>query len=106
MKQYEPYFLYIDLAVIERLEEIALLKDYDGDFSVPDSDKPEDMINPIPVFLDISGSEKISSIYSNEQDRIVFAVAVHSLREKAVCKFIDFLVGEQQGSFEWQEDYI
>lgn len=94
MKQYEPYFLYIDLAVIERLEEIALSKDYAAEFSVPDSDKPDEMKNPIPVFIDISASERINQIYSNEQDRIVFAVAVNALREKAVCKFVDFLMGE------------
>lgn len=89
---YEPYFLYMDEAVIEQQQEA-----YDNfedalDIPIPDCTKPEDMEKPIPVMIDMSQSEKLTSVYGDSTDTLVFCVAVNTPNEDMMLDFIDYLM--------------
>lgn len=91
---YEPYFLYIDLTVIEQLEEIAASENYDAEIEVPDHTKPEQMEQPVPVFIDVSGCGQLQSIYPNEERTLVLSIAANAPDLEMLMQFIDFLMEE------------
>ena len=56
LEQYSGQLLYVDMAVIENGSVKAGGSDY------PDPRKPEDMEEPVPVFVDVSASDKIGQL--------------------------------------------
>ncbi len=81
---YEPYLCYIDLAL---LEDGAAVTEF------PDCRKPEEMKEPVPVLIDVTGSEYLAEGYQYS-DQIAFGVAVNAPREKNVAALIDFLMDD------------
>lgn len=92
MKLYEPYLLYIDLAVIEKLEEMAKSENFDVEIAIPECDDPENMEKPIPMFVDMSQSEYLTAIYSSEENPLVFAVAINAPNNEVIQDFVDFMM--------------
>ena len=91
---YEPFFLYIDLAVIEQLADIAASENYDVEIEAPDHTKPEQMEQPVPVFIDVSGCARLQSIYPNEE-KLVLSVAANAPDLEMLMQFIAFLMTEE-----------
>ena len=60
LEQYSGQLLYVDMAVI--LKENESMEAGGPDY--PDPRKPEDMEEPVPVFVDVSASDKIGQLYS------------------------------------------
>lgn len=92
LKKYEPYFMYIDEAVIE---EIAILsKDVDNEVNVelPDPCKPEEMEKPIPVFIDITKCEKLQQNYDYTTEKPIFAFMVNAENIELSVEFLDYLM--------------
>ena len=92
MQQLAPYICYIDLAVIEKIEEAVEAGNYEADIDIPDCRKPEEMEKPMAVFLDVSGSDWLTEIYPYAVEPVVLAVAVNAPRKEAVLKLIDCLL--------------
>ena len=92
IKEYEPYFLYIDNTVTKKLEEIS----YDGgslsDLNVPELTKPEDMKYPIPVLIDMSKCAKITNLYDIEKDSLVYGVLANAPSKENAVIFLDYLM--------------
>lgn len=96
MEQLSPYLCYIDMAIIETLEEAAQAGNYDIDIEIPDCKKPEDMQKPIAVLLDVSSSGWFTEIYPYAAKSVVLGVAVNAPHMQAVLQLIDCLLLQQE----------
>lgn len=92
MQRLAPYIYYIDLAVIEKIEEAVEAGNYDVDIKIPDGKKPEEMEKPVAIFIDVSSSQWLSEIYTLNAEPIVFAVAENAPRKEAIQKLVDCLM--------------
>ncbi len=91
IKTFEPYFLYIDEAVLfaPTSDEVYDLTAVDTE-EYPDCTKPVEMDRPIPVLIDISGYKKLEELYANP-DELVLGIAVNSDMNDIFFEFLDFL---------------
>lgn len=89
---YEPYFLYVDWAVIEQLEEMANNGDYSVEIVIPDCHMPQIMEKPIPIFIDLTKCDDLDSIIPNWNGDVVLAVAYNAPHPDTLLSFIDYLV--------------
>jgi len=83
---------YMDLAVVRQLEQMAEDKTYPRDFALPDPGKPEEMEEPVPVFVELTGAEALAPIYGEEP--VLFAVARNTARPGTAREFMEYLAGE------------
>jgi hypothetical protein len=90
IEQLKPYLHYIDEAVIDlRNEREDNFESYD-DIKLPDSKNPEEMECPVPVFVDMEGNKKMSSVYGNTRGLII-GVSVKAPNPENTVKFFKFL---------------
>ena len=89
MEQYSGQLLYVDMAVI--LKENGSMEAGGSDY--PDPRKPEDMEEPVPVFVDVSASDKIGQLYS-EGKNVFFAMVGNDSRGYAHA-FLNDLLGQK-----------
>ena len=82
---FEPYFLYIDLAVLEERQEKM------EDIPFPDFKKPDDMKQPIPVLLDISHFPIIQEIYGEDCSDICYGIIKKGEHQENAIKFLEYL---------------
>ena len=87
LEQYSGQLLYVDMEVIENGSMEAGGSDY------PDPRKPEDMEEPVPVFVDVSASDKIGQLYS-EGKNVFFAIVGNDSRGYAHA-FLNDLLGQK-----------
>lgn len=91
LEKYKPYLLYVDLAVVDQKNE-AIDNDQNADeIPCPDPTKPEEMENPIPVFIDVTKCEKMANIYSYSSDTLAMAVAVNAPNPDRISDFLAYL---------------
>lgn len=88
--KYEPYFLYVDGAVIEEMAAAPPDSPMD-DIELPDPAKPEEMEEPVPVFIDMTQCQKTTDIYG-DVDSLVFSVLVNAPNSDLTIKFLDYLM--------------
>lgn len=89
LEQYSGQLLYVDMAVI--LKENESMEAGGSDY--PDPRKPEDMEEPVPVFVDVSASDKIGQLYSEEKN-VFFAIVGNDSRGYAHA-FLNDLLGQK-----------
>lgn len=91
LEKYEPYFLYVDEAVVKQKAE-AFDNNIDAnEIPCPDPTKPEEMEKPIPVFIDVTKCEKMANIYDYSSDTIVFAVSVNAPNPDRISDLLAYL---------------
>lgn len=88
--KYEPYFLYIDEAVIEARSKAFENNEDGSDIAIPDSTKPETMEKPIPVMIDMSKCEALSEIYG-DTDSLVLGIANNAPNVETIVHFLEYL---------------
>lgn len=93
-KQYEPYFLYIDMAVLKQIREANNNLDSDIEVSIPKSTSPEDLKEPIPVLIDLTQCQKLMDAYGYEPKNLAIGVIANSTHKEMALNFIDFLMTE------------
>lgn len=91
---YEPYLLYIDRAVIVKLQEAVSSENYEIEIEIPDCTQPELMEEPVPVFIDLSGNEKLEAFYPDAKNEIVLAVAVNAPDIDRIIEWVDYLLAQ------------
>lgn len=89
LEQYSGQLLYVDMAVI--LKENESMEAGGSDY--PDPRKPEDMEEPVPVFVDVSASDKIGRLYG-EGKNVFFAMVGNDSRGYAHA-FLNDLLGQK-----------
>lgn len=91
LEKYEPYFLYVDEAVVKQKAE-AFDNNIDAnEIPCPDPTKPEEMKEPIPVFIDVTKCEKIADIYDYSEETIVVSVAVNAPNPDRISDLLAYL---------------
>lgn len=82
---YKPYFHYIDGAILNS-------KALSGEVVLPDSTVPESMEDPIPVFIDISKCDKLSSIYNYDIEQLFFGIMPNAPHRDTTLHLLDYLM--------------
>lgn len=92
LAKYEPYFYYVDQAVIDETYELAETVSLDENYpEMPDPTKPEEMENPIPVGLFVTDCERLTNTYYFGGDYSVIGVMVNAPNLENSIKFIDYI---------------
>lgn len=88
----EPYFLYVDGAVIEKMQDTELEEGETIEFEIPSSANKEMMDDPIPVFIDVSECEFLSQFYSTGTDQLLFAVAANTPDYEMIDEWLNYMM--------------
>ena len=88
---YEPYFCYIDMTVVRELDEVNARNEDVSYIEYPDHTKPEAMVEPVPVLIDMSQSETLSAAYNNAYDALAIGI-MNDTNLKTMLLFIDYLM--------------
>lgn len=92
LAQYEPYFYYVDQAIIDEWDEIALEGDPNAVYpDMPDPFKPEEMETPIPVGLVVTDCDTLTGTYYFRGDYSAIGVLVNAPNLENAVKFIDYI---------------
>ena len=91
LELYKPYLHYIDEAVVELRQEREDNMESSDDIEIPDSQKPEEMERPIPIFISMDGNKKMSTVYGNTRG-LILGVSVNAPNPEIVQKFIAYLM--------------
>lgn len=94
LKAYEPYLLYIDRDILIQRQKYYEENFETSDLEFTDCRKPEEMKDPVPVFLDMSNCEKLTDIYEEKPESLALAVPNKAERIEALQDFLDYLYEE------------
>lgn len=89
ISQYEPYFYYVDQAVVDEKNAAEDARDYSYVPVYPDPADPSAMAEPVPVGIYLDNSS-LNEYYHYTGGRTVVGVAVNTSRPESASKFIDF----------------
>lgn len=90
---YEPYFLYIDKAVVDEINQSIENMESSFQIDYPDCTNPNAMEEPIPVLIDMSQSEIVQTIYNYPaNDTIVFGIFSNVQNEEYTVEFMNYLL--------------
>lgn len=90
IEKYEPYFLYIDRTIILEKENTSL-DDLDG-IEYPDCTKPEEMKDPIPVFIMTTESDIINDLYGFNDPHRCIGIVYNGKNQKNAIDFLDYIM--------------
>lgn len=94
IKEYSPYFYYIDQAVIDKI--VAAQEAYDYDFlpEYPDPTHPESMEQPIPIGIYVTDCPALTDrfAFTNSDSGIILSVVLNTTRPEMASKYIDYLM--------------
>lgn len=94
LEKYKSYFYCIDLDVVRQKAE-AFDNNIDAnDIPCPDPTKPEEMKEPIPVFIDVTKCEKMANIYDYSSDTIVIGITVNAPNPDRIADFLTYIFEE------------
>ena len=90
---YEPYFYYVDMAVVRKIEKAQdnLDDTYEPDY--PDPTKPEEMEEPVPVAIYVENAALQESYYFRGEG-VVVGVYANTTHLDTAVRFIDYLFEE------------
>lgn len=93
-EKYKPYFYYIDYAVVEDITAAQEAYDYSFVPEYPDPRHPENMEQPIPVGIYVTGRPALTDrfYFIREDSDIVLSVVGNTTRPDMVRQYIDFLM--------------
>lgn len=94
IEKYEPYFLYMDDAVMEQLSASFDLEGNAEPIAIPDCSDPDSMERPIPIMIDMSQCEKLDDFYESSSDTLAFAVTTNEARIGTTADFMEYLFKE------------
>ena len=94
LETYKPYLLYIDMAVYEAREKAMDDGGKATDIPIPDPAKPDAMERPIPIFIDVTHSKKVTACYGYKVDSLVFGISVNAPNPENICKFVEYIMQE------------
>lgn len=90
LAEYEPFFYYVDMAVIREWNEAKDNMEYDYKPEFPDPSKPQEMKEPVPVGLFIQ-SPKLREAYLFREGDLVLGVYRNTKHLETALQYIDYL---------------
>lgn len=91
-QKYEPYFLYYDLSVAEKLNETDFTSEEYEQITLPDPAEPELMEQPIPVMIDVSSCPEIDSLYTGTGKGKALVFVANGKHPQKTLEFLDYLM--------------
>lgn len=93
----EPYFYYVDRAVVEARQEASQNLDDTAVIEIPDPHHPEEMEDPVPVaiYIDESSSFPTDILYFSTDDAeagIAIGVYQNAPHSENTLKFLEYLI--------------
>ena len=90
--KYEPYFYYIDQAVVD--EKNARYQSHDSNYvpEYPDPRNPEAMQEPIPVGIYLNDSCALRNYYYYAEGDVIVGIVGNTERAEATSMFLDFIL--------------
>jgi hypothetical protein len=76
---------------VEHRQEREDRMESSADIEIPDSQKPEEMERPIPIFISTDGNQKMSAVYGNTRG-LILGISVNAPNPEMVQKFIAYLL--------------
>lgn len=92
LKKYESYFLYIVGDYMKQHHARVNSGESNEIITFPDFKKPEDMKDPIPVFIDLSKCDIITDQYQSNKESLVFGVVASTENLDNAISFLDFIM--------------
>ncbi len=92
IEKYESNFIYVDQAVLDAIQASYDNMEEDIAIEVTTSTNPDDFEKPIPVFINVTGSEKVMAAYNYEIDAIVLGVPLSCEDIEMTQNYIDYLM--------------
>ncbi len=90
--KYEPYFLYMDMAIIEERHEAYDNGKPVSDIPIATSNSAEDLKKPIPICIDLSHCENLMNAYGNHTESLAIGIIKNASHKDMAFKFIDFVM--------------
>lgn len=96
LAKYEPYFYYVDDALLNKADENAKNQLTIDTTNIPDPRKPEDMEQPTPVAIYVESSDKLnqSFYFPNAEDGIAIGIYSNTSHPENAVSFIEYLLSE------------
>lgn len=91
IEQYKPYFLYVDLDYQRQIDEALSTPEVIPTMIRPDMRHPEEMVEPIPVLIDLRESNLLSDIYIDLVDVLCFGFTVNAPHLETTKEFLAYL---------------
>lgn len=91
LAEYEPYFLYMDQDFYTKRSELLSNMEEVSSLEYPDCTKPEEMVDPIPILIDMSQSQKLSEIYTETSEVLAVGITANVVNEDMTLDFIEYL---------------
>lgn len=88
----EPYILYVDLDYQRQIEAALITPEVIPTMVPPDMRYPENMVEPIPVLIDLRDSDLLSEIYIDLVDVLCFGFTVNAPNPELTKEFLFFLM--------------
>lgn len=85
---------YVDLAVLQKINNLQDNNQSVEGAELPDPKKPEEMEQPVPVGIDVSGCSRFTDAYRYEEGPVYLGVIITSERKDMAVKFIEYLFEE------------
>ena len=90
IQAYKGQFLYMDKAFLAQLGDLSA-----APAAYPDPTKPELMTEPVPVLVDIRGSEVISTLYGDSTGLYALGFVVGGRHPETARNYLDYLMEQQ-----------
>lgn len=94
IREYEPYFYYMDNAVVEQINTAQDAFDYEFIPEYPDPRHPENMKQPVPVGIYVTDCPNLTErfYFANGGSGVILSVVKNSARPEITSQYIDFLM--------------
>ena len=94
LAKYEPYFYYVDDALLDKADENAQNQLAIDASAIPDPRKPEDMEQPTPVAIYVESSDKLNQAFyfPNAEEGIAIGVYTNAPHPENALSLIEYLL--------------
>ena len=96
IQQYEPYFLYIDRDYQRQVDEALSTPEVIPTMVPPDMRYPDQMLEPVPVLIDLRESDLLSEIYIDLVDVLCFGFTVNAPHLETTKEFLGYLTDVEE----------
>lgn len=93
LSQLEDRLYYIDGSILQQLQNPESMQEGTS-VTYPPFNKPEDMVAPIPVGINISNAKNFMATYYPYNNTLYLGIASNALHPDMALQFIDYLLSE------------
>ena len=92
LEKYKSRLLYIDLTIYEYLESASGDEADINKMEIPDCTKPEEMDNPVPIYINVDDCSKITNLYSYDPKDLCLGISITTPHSEQISKFLNYVI--------------